>query len=129
MTEFDLPNDANLYRSVQHISYEGPALEEALANRGGGDPVEWIPEAEAVHATIEEIVKSGGSILLVERDPDSEGPFAGYYEVRLYDFGKDLAEDICRILYATGEQKRTGSMLPPEEGIFMLDVPSQPPIE
>jgi len=129
MSEYDLLNDANFYRAGVPVSDEVPALEETLANRGGGDPVEWIPEAEAVHQTIEDIAKLGGSILLVEKDPELEGPFAGYHEVRIYDFGKDLPENVCRILYATAEQKRTHSMIPPDEGLFMLDIPSRPSIE
>ncbi len=128
MSESILPDDANLYRFVQHTPYVGPTLEEVLASRAGGDPVEWIPEVEAIRRKTDEIVRAGGSILLVEGKPVSEGLFAGYYEVRLFDYRGNTEEGVCRILYASEDQVRSKQMIPPDEGLFMLDTPPRTPM-
>lgn len=114
---------ANLYEQVDSSPVKPISMEEALANSRGGDPAEWIPEAERIHKAMADAIQKGGTIAMMAGKPESEGVFAGYYPIKIPMLDRSGVEVRCiiRTVYATFEQVAQGDFIVPEEGLFCID--------
>jgi hypothetical protein len=112
----------NLYEAVEPSPSEPISLEEALAHSRGGDPVEWIPDAEEITRRTAEVIADGGNVASISDKPETDGVFAGYYAIKipLFDNSDGKVKLIQRTVYATFEQIAMGRMVVPAEGLFCL---------
>lgn len=127
---YDGENRANLYDDFSGVGQESapPSIEESLAKGFGGDPVEWIPEAEEYKRLRDEALANGGMLASISPEPLNDGIFAGYHEIRILLFkltDEKNPRGIERIAYATPEQFKRNDMRIPEEGLFALDAPEE----
>lgn len=120
--------EANFYEPIPPLDPNRPrkSFEELAAQRYGGDPVEWIPEAEALDETLTRLIERGGSLIVPEPEAETEGVFQGYHKIKVYSFDPKIAESSSsnvRIVYGTREQIKSGKFSVPTEGLFVLDKP------
>ena len=120
---FNSEDKANLYEQFEPEADLPSSIEEALSESRGGDPVEWIPEAEIYSQKIAEAVANGSNIAMISDTPETEGVFAGYYEVKipLIDLSDVEPKLVIRSVYATFEQIAIGHFIAPKEGMFCID--------
>ena len=119
----DPENKANLYEHPKSNNDAYATFEEAFAARHGGDPVEWIPEAEQLKSKKQEILEAGEIIAWIKPTPEEDGVFKGYHEVKvpLCDTSGEEPQLIVRTIYATPEQAASGEIFLPGEGLFAAD--------
>jgi len=97
-------------------------LEGVLAYNGGGDPVEWIPEATQLREQLAAAMDAGDAPAMINSVPEPEGPFAGYHHVKIYF--RDPSQTgglVVRNVYATSEQAQRRRFTIPLEGLFTTD--------
>ncbi len=117
--------EANLY-SQEPVDplVNPPAFEESMAERYGGDPVEWIPEADALRRKVAESVNSGGPLIMISSTPENSGIFAGYHKIKVAT--RSITQEdsmLIREVYATPEQYKSRRIIIPREGLFAKDIP------
>lgn len=122
LPHFDGEDQPNLY-SRPDLSDTPGSYEEAFAQSRGGDPVEWIPEAEKIQQDIADATAQGYSTIMIAGKPETEGIFAGYYSINMPEvkFTDGQPELIVRTVYATYEQVAMGRFKIPKEGLFCID--------
>lgn len=119
---YDGEDEANFYEHPD-LSDVPASMEEALAASRGGDPIEWMPEAEKLMQNFTETIANGESVVMISSSPETEGVFAGYYSVKIQiiDMTGENVELVERVVYATFEQVAMGHMIVPKEGLFCTD--------
>lgn len=100
-------------------------LEEFLADRDGGDPVDYIADAEIIRAQLAIMAcasEEGEHMAVINPTPLPDGHmFAGYHELRVMGFDPQ-DQPVIRTLYCSSEQYERGEFDIPDEGIFAIDL-------
>ncbi len=100
-----------------------PGLEEILSRRNGGEPYEWIPEAEeAYRSQAASIAETGLSAFLNGVPEPPESPFEGYHRVNILDV-RELGESIRldRSMYRVRQVYASPEIIERRWGVLPID--------